>query len=211
MCLPVTAWANPTTYIGAGIPAPRRIDGLEQDAANQARSAVWFHEHQLSSRRLAGKHLYTAAFGDIDGDGLPGRRDSHVPGVGGLDVKIYLNKNGRFDAQPDHVIHCPNLVPAPNSASIISSPGKVADLLVGTDNDAALLLADSGKRSWHVAPNSRRRSRGELCRGSQHTAATMHHRPAIQRGMYSLPASSPTARSKPAAAPSSLAPQWNYN
>jgi len=57
----------------------------------------------------------SAAFGDIDGDGLPdvaivgpgevfGRRDDTA-----AVVRIFLNKGGKFDDQPDKIIHLPNL------------------------------------------------------------------------------------------------------
>jgi glyoxylase-like metal-dependent hydrolase (beta-lactamase superfamily II) len=97
------------------------------------------------------ENIYTAAFGDIDGDGATDVAIL-VPAVGGLDVKIYLCKNGRFDAQPDRIVRVPNFGPGAKLRINHLSAGKVADLLIGTDNEAALLLADAGKLSWRVAP-----------------------------------------------------------
>ena len=96
--------------------------------------------------------IYAATFGDIDGDGHP---DIAIvtPGDKGVAVKIYLNKQGRFGSEPDCVVDVPGMGPADKVRINHLTSGKVADLMVASEQSAVLLLADSsGRLSWHVAP-----------------------------------------------------------
>ncbi len=97
------------------------------------------------------QHIVSAAFGDIDGDGLP---DVAVltSSSKGLVVKIYLNKKSHFDAEPDRVIDVPDLYPGFKLRIAHISGGKIADFLVSSESSAALLVSDGRSMDWKVAP-----------------------------------------------------------
>lgn len=139
----------PDRFIGAGIRAgeatgwgkmtPPRPDPTFGFATKDYQAVGWL------------EHIYAASFGDIDGDGLA---DVAIvtPGDKGLALKVYLNKQGRFDAKPDRVIEVPGLGPAMKVRIGHLTGGKTADFLVSTESEAVLLLADSKDPfSWHAA------------------------------------------------------------
>jgi glyoxylase-like metal-dependent hydrolase (beta-lactamase superfamily II) len=93
------------------------------------------------------ERIVTAAFGDVDGDGLPDvavlcRTDT------GPAVKVYLNRKGRFEDAPDLVLPVPETVVDMSSKVRLVRTGtaKAADIFVSGDRGAVLLAAEDGKR-----------------------------------------------------------------
>ncbi len=82
----------------------------------------------------------SAAFGDVDGDGRPDVVIVAQAGDGAL-VKVFLNKGGRFDDKPDHEIPLPSLSRPSKVRVLPASKGKAADLFVGGQSAAVLLVA----------------------------------------------------------------------
>jgi glyoxylase-like metal-dependent hydrolase (beta-lactamase superfamily II) len=125
---------------GWGKMAPPRPDPTFGLASNNYQVVGWLED------------IYAAAFGDIDGDGLP---DVAIltPGDKGLNLEIYLDKNGRFDAKPDKTVELRGMGPGMKVRIDHLTAGKVADILVSTESKAVLLLADrDGALAWHVTP-----------------------------------------------------------
>ena len=91
----------------------------------------------------------SAAFGDIDGDGKPDVAIVAADGDGAV-VKIFLNKGGKFDDKPDHVIPLPQLA-QPSKVRVFPRAKGVADLFVG-GKTAALLVADGKLPNYKVVP-----------------------------------------------------------
>jgi glyoxylase-like metal-dependent hydrolase (beta-lactamase superfamily II) len=92
----------------------------------------------------------SAAFGDIDGDGRP---DIAIvsPDADGTRLRIFLNRGGRFEDQPDHDIALPQ-VRQPSKVRILpAAKGRAADLFVAGQS-AALLRADGKLPKYRVVP-----------------------------------------------------------
>lgn len=140
---------DPDRFSGAGIRAgeatgwgqmaPLKPDPFYGFADRKYQAVAWL------------QHIDSADFGDIDGDGLP---DVAVLTSSSkeLAVKIYLNKKGRFDAEPDRVIDVPDVYPGFKLRIAHLSAGKIADFLVSSESSAALLVSDGQTMNWEVVP-----------------------------------------------------------
>lgn len=129
---------EPDKYIGAGL---RAADATGWGRMPPAHPNPTFGFTDTNYQVVAWREvIYCAAFGDIDGDGLP---DIAIvtPGDHGLDVKIYLNKKGHFDEKPNHIINLADVDPATRIGLLHLTRGKIADLLVTTESRAVLLAA----------------------------------------------------------------------
>jgi glyoxylase-like metal-dependent hydrolase (beta-lactamase superfamily II) len=90
----------------------------------------------------------SAAFGDVDGDGRP---DVVVvaPAGDGSVVKVFLNKDGKFDEEPDHTIPIPQ-VSQPHKIRLL--PGKGGARLFVAGKSAALLEPEGKVPGSRIVP-----------------------------------------------------------
>ena len=96
------------------------------------------------------ERIRTAAYGDIDGDGLPDVA-MLTADENGAAVKIYLNKKGRFADKPDLVQEVPEAVAKnPHIRLVRLGGGKVADLFVAGEAQAVLLVGQDGKLPYRA-------------------------------------------------------------
>jgi hypothetical protein len=140
---------DPDKFIKAGIAAgvttgwgklkPEHPDPLYRFAQKNYLVAAWL------------ENIVTAAFGDVDGDGLP---DVAVltEGPRGLAVQVYLNKKGRFAETPDCVTEIPALTGGFHLRMAEISGDGIADFLVSSESAAALLVSEKGKLAYRVVP-----------------------------------------------------------
>lgn len=141
---------TPDHFIGAGIAAGEATGWGKMTPPKPDRTFGFANKNYQAVGWL--QTIYAAAFGDIDGDGQP---DIAIvtPGEKGIAVKIYLSKKGRFDDTPDRIINFPATAPASKIRIGHLTAGKVADLMVGSEASAVLLLASAnGELAWHIAP-----------------------------------------------------------
>jgi len=152
---------DPTPYVAKGIAVgeatgwgkmtPQRPDPLYGFARRDYLVVGWREPIQ------------SAAFGDIDGDGRP---DVAILTTApkGSQVKIYLNRGGKFAEKPDCVVGLPDMDRGFKLRLAHLSGGKTADFLATSEQDAFLLLAlegNEGELAYRVEP-----LRG-IARGSQ--------------------------------------------
>jgi glyoxylase-like metal-dependent hydrolase (beta-lactamase superfamily II) len=123
---------------GWGLIRPERPDPYFRITQKNVRVAAW----NLGAT--------SAAFGDIDGDGKPDIAIVTPNGEGTL-LRIFLNRGGRFENQPDHEIALPQ-VKQPSKVRILpTAKGHMADLFVAGQS-AALLRADGTLPKYQVVP-----------------------------------------------------------
>jgi hypothetical protein len=79
------------------------------------------------------------AFGDLDGDGLPDVAMVAAEGEGAV-VKLFLNKKGKFAAEPDRMVPLPD-VGRPHKIRVVGGDkGSPAQVFVAGQSTAALLV-----------------------------------------------------------------------
>jgi len=133
-------WGNPDRYIAAGISVGRHVGWGKFPPEDPDRHF-----------RLTQKNVLVAAwnidaasadFGDIDGDGRP---DAAIvaPSGEGTSVKLFLNKGGRFDLEPDREIPVPQVASCSKIRLRQLNDDRTADFLIG--GTTAALLTSRGQ------------------------------------------------------------------
>ena len=93
--------------------------------------------------------IVAAAYGDIDGDGLPDVAVL-VPKGKGSAIKIYLNRKGKFAEAADAEIELPDLDRGWKLRIVRLGKGSVADFFVASEDHAELLLAQPGRLKYKL-------------------------------------------------------------
>ncbi len=140
-------FGDPSRYIQAGIEVGIHVGWGK---FRPERPDPYFRLTQKNVQVIAwNMDIVSADFGDLDGDGKPDVAVLAPDGDGSV-VKLFLNRNGQFRAEPDHLVRVPHVAgPSKIRLRHLNEDAR-ADILVGGRSSAALLFSRGQVPDYHV-------------------------------------------------------------